>query len=158
MKLFQIHKMSHRKIGSHTIFDNVFHIVFSTKHRSRNLDVITKIKIRNFIREKERELSLRIFIMNGYKDHMHILVAIPTTMSLARVLNHFKGYSAFRLQRGVFWQKGYYAKVIQPSEIKYVYQYIRYQYQHHSCNEGIISELEIEIFNRRLSRELKKAS
>jgi hypothetical protein len=73
---------------------------------------------------------------------MHILVAIPTTMSLARVLNHFKGYSAFRLQRGIFWQKGYYAKVIQPSEIKYVYQYIRYQYQHHSCNEGIISELE----------------
>lgn len=150
--------MSHRKIGAHTIFDNVFHIVFSTKHRSRNLDVITKIKICNFIREKERELSLRIFIMNGYKDHMHILVAIPTTMSLARVLNHFKGYSAFRLQRGVFWQRGYYAKVIQPSEIQYVYQYIRNQYHHHTCNEGIIFDLEVKSFNKKTSRELKRAS
>ncbi|MCG9876001.1 MAG: IS200/IS605 family transposase [Leptospiraceae bacterium] len=157
MKIFQIEKLDQKRIGSHTTFENTFHLVFSTKHRSRILDVKTKIKIRNFIREKERELNLRIFIMNGYLDHLHILVSIPTTLSLSRVLNHFKGYSAFRLQRGVFWQKGYYAKVIQASEIRYVYQYIRNQFHHHTCNQGIITELEAEIFQKN-NYQLKKAS
>jgi REP element-mobilizing transposase RayT len=51
MKLFNANKLTNRRYGAHSVFENTYHLVFSTKKRAKYLNVFTKIKIRNFLRE-----------------------------------------------------------------------------------------------------------
>ncbi|WCL49779.1 IS200/IS605 family transposase [Leptospira sp. GIMC2001] len=158
MKPLKINSLTTSRSGAQTNFQNTYHLVFSTRYREKTLDPITKIKIRNLIRQKEEELKFFIYILNGYQDHIHILISIPNHFSISKIMQHIKGFSARQLNRGRFWQDGYYSRPISENELKTVYSYIRNQHFHHrnlANKNSIIDELEI-IRSKKFVREVRK--
>jgi putative transposase len=131
MKLLNFKRIKTVRKGAASVYLNNYHIVFSTKHRETYLTPILKIRIRNWLRFKSEELGIQIFIMNGYLDHIHLLVSIPTIRSVSSVVKHIKGYTSFLMGKNRYWQKGYYAEALKRDDVERVFQYIRTQYKHH---------------------------
>jgi putative transposase len=78
----------------------------------------------------------KIFIhaIGGMEDHLHLLIDIPPTISLADAVLVIKANSSRRMKRikpGFAWQKGYGAFGVSKSNMPAVMRYIRTQEQHH---------------------------
>lgn len=132
MKLPKTHKFSLYKTGRRTYYKNSYHLVFTTKHRNPYLNPVLKIKIRNWLRIKCEELNVRLLIMNGYRDHIHLLVVLPSTLSVSQFVKHAKGYTSFLMGKDRYWQSGYFSEVLDIDHIPRILKYIRNQYHHHS--------------------------
>lgn len=131
MKILSISKIKTTYSGAQTIYQNLFHMVFSTKYRRRVLSPLVKMRIRSWMRHQEELLGMKIIIMNGYLDHLHVLVSIPPKASISEVAHGIKGYSSRMLGKNFYWQRGYYVKTISKSEFIATFNYIRKQYFHH---------------------------
>ena len=76
-------------------------------------------------------------IVNGTRDHVHMLVSIPTAISVAEMMRFVKGSSSrwvhqeFGTQRAFAWQSGYSVFSVSRSMFKQVHQYIARQEEHH---------------------------
>jgi len=151
MKILSISKIKTTYSGAQTIYQNLFHMVFSTKYRRRVLSPLVKLKIRSWMRLQEELLGMKIIIMNGYLDHLHILVSIPPKVSISEVAHGIKGYSSRMLGKNFYWQRGYYVKAISRMEFIDSFFYIRNQYFHHKVDEHSL-ENEIELFDNIDSR------
>jgi putative transposase len=143
MKTFDIRTYPNLRPGGHTLYRNIYHIVFSTKNRKNSLTPIRKIQIKQWLRLKEEEFNFRILVANGYQDHIHFLIDAPLHLSVAKLVQHIKGYTSRLMDNAIFWQRGYYSETIEKSELENIYRYIRYQYHHHSRKKGIQTEREI---------------
>lgn len=115
----------------------IYHIVFSTKSRINAIPI-----------EHERELyALILHIVNkqnghlhrigGMPDHIHILVDIPTSISVASFVKKVKQESSFLMAKNanfpnwIGWEEGYGAFTYSVSEIPVVKNYIKNQKEHH---------------------------
>lgn len=71
----------------------------------------------------------------GIEDHVHLLVRLPTTISIAALVKQLKGVSSYRLTRRggetFRWQGGYGAFTVSKSAVPRVVEYIRNQERHH---------------------------
>ena len=71
------------------------------------------------------------------EDHIHILVAIPATMAVAKAVQSIKGVSSkwiheeFPEQKKFAWQAGYGAFSVSRSRLEATAAYIRNQREHH---------------------------
>ena len=114
------------------------HIIFSTKKR---FPFFQDNKIRNetykyiaSILKSENSLPI---IINGTKDHIHILCNISKDISVASLIVSIKRSSSkwLKSKKGIFskfyWQKGYGAFSISESIKDTTINYIRNQSQHH---------------------------
>lgn len=64
-------------------------------------------------------------------DHVHLLVEIPPTFSVAQAIQKLKGSSSRWMGDGFSWQRGYGAFSVSPSQISVVTKYIENQERHH---------------------------
>ena len=75
--------------------------------------------------------------IGGTADHVHILLAIPSTLSIAKAIQLVKGGSSkwisdtFPKLREFAWQKGYGAFSVSISGIDETVAYIQAQEEHH---------------------------
>jgi putative transposase len=111
--------MSYRKTA-HSVYDLKYHIEWITKYR--------KPILRGAIGKRVRELlgqtcaSLDVYIEKGHvaKDHVHLLVSVPTNLSVSELVKRLKGRSSRKmlqeydeLRRGFWgrhlWGRGYFA-------------------------------------------------
>jgi len=75
--------------------------------------------------------------IGGVEDHIHALIAIPSTLSISKAVQLFKGNSSkwihetFPEQRVFEWQEGYGAFSVSVSGIPATVNYIRGQAEHH---------------------------
>jgi putative transposase len=75
--------------------------------------------------------------MNSEPDHVHLLVSIPSTISIADLINAFKSNSTrwirqtFSNRKWFSWQEGYAAFSVSRSQEQAVVEYIRNQHEHH---------------------------
>ncbi|MFK7970370.1 MAG: IS200/IS605 family transposase [Bacteroidia bacterium] len=123
------------------------HFVWSTKHREPLLT--DKVRASLFEHIKENALSKNIFLaeVNGYTDHIHCLVSLKATQTLAYVAQHIKGESSYwvnshELTASNFqWQREYYAVSVGESEIGRIRRYIQNQETHHA-KQSFDEELE----------------
>ena len=74
--------------------------------------------------------------IGGIEDHVHLLIVLPTTMSIADFVKHLKRASTkwIREEQGepaFHWQEGYGAFSVSPSAIEQVKEYIQNQEEHH---------------------------
>ncbi|MDQ2730117.1 MAG: IS200/IS605 family transposase [Armatimonadota bacterium] len=82
----------------------------------------------------------------GMPDHIHLYVSLPSTVSLAEMVNILKSNSSRWIHetipesRNFAWQKGYGAFCMHPTMNETVLRYIRNQRQHH-CSHGYQQEL-----------------
>jgi REP element-mobilizing transposase RayT len=74
-------------------------------------------------------------VVGGVEDHVHVLAAMPTTMTVSDLVRHLKGWSTRAVRErgiGLRWQAGYAAFSVSPSGVPQVEAYIRGQEAHHA--------------------------
>jgi REP element-mobilizing transposase RayT len=87
------------------------------------------------LRAVARQASLRILAVGGTENHVHLLVEIPKTQTVAGVVRELKANSSRLLRQNwrLFrWQDGYGSISVSPSTIESVVRYIERQAEHHS--------------------------
>ncbi len=80
---------------------------------------------------------MKALCVGGVADHVHLLMSLTTTISVAKAIQLVKGNSSkwvhetFPQQRGFEWQRGYAAFSVSVSHITQTMKYIRNQTDHH---------------------------
>ncbi len=114
----------------HAYSNLLYHLVFVTKYRSQILTRSMLDLLRPVFREKAEELDSVIYILNGHRDHVHVLISAPPKVSVSQLVKHLKGYSSFVIS-GLRWQNGYAAFTVDEGSFQRVFEYIRNQERHH---------------------------
>ena len=84
-----------------------------------------------------RENKMKALAVGGAADHVHVVLSLPATLSVAKMVQLLKGNSSkwihetFRGMRSFEWQEGYGAFSIGVSAIDATVAYIRNQGDHH---------------------------
>jgi REP element-mobilizing transposase RayT len=114
------------------------HIVFTTKDRKPWLTDEIRRDLFAHIIANAKQKELKLAIVNGYLDHVHLLLALNRDMSLAKALQLIKGESAFWLNKQnvlpqkFVWQDDYWAVGVSESHYQKVFNYIANQEEHHT--------------------------
>ncbi|HEX7707847.1 MAG TPA: IS200/IS605 family transposase [Thermoanaerobaculia bacterium] len=122
---------------AHTYTNCLIHYVFSTKYREPHLNSELRSRIWPFIGGIAREKGFRTIEVGGHTDHVHALIILPTTITVAKAVQLMKGGSSkfvhqtFPSVQGFAWQEGYGAFTIGASAIEQTVAYIRGQEEHH---------------------------
>lgn len=88
-------------------------------------------------KREARENKIKTLVIGGVEDHVHLLMSIPPTLSVAKTVQLLKGNSSkwvhetFQEHRDFEWQEGYGAFSIGISGIEDTTQYIAGQAGHH---------------------------
>ena len=113
------------------------HLIFSTKNREPILKPEIRSELfRYFAGILKGEFSVAHAI-GGVEDHVHLLVTLPRTMTMASMVEALKTSSSKWLKtkadflRAFSWQQGYAAFSVSHSQIFPVCRYIRTQEEHH---------------------------
>ena len=84
-----------------------------------------------------RSKNARLIEINSRPDHIHLYVSMPSTISIAGLVNALKANSTRWIRqtlpnrRWFSWQEGYAAFSVSSSKEKAVIDYIRNQEEHH---------------------------
>ena len=101
--------MKSYRTGTHTIHDIKMHFVWITKYRKAILRGGVALRLRDLIRQIS--LGLDVEIVRGHvgKDHVHLLVSLPTDISASKFMQKIKGATARKLMiefgelKKVYW-------------------------------------------------------
>jgi REP element-mobilizing transposase RayT len=113
-----------------------YHVVFSTKNREPWIGPAWRDELHGYVGGCVRELNGVPLAVGGIADHIHLLVGLKATHSLARVVQDVKRASSrwvheARHRAGFAWQEGYGAFTVSPSRVDGVRTYIGAQAEHH---------------------------
>ncbi len=90
------------------------------------------------IAEKSDELNCALHAIGGTADHVHVLLRMHPSLSVAGVVGAAKGASSHLVQREIGepfrWQTGYSAFTVAAQDVSVVESYIRRQKEHHLHN------------------------
>ena len=129
---------------SHSTWDCKYHVVFSSKYRTKRLY--------GDLRKELRDLFIRLSLQKGCRieeshlmpDHVHMLISIPPKYSVAHIVGFLKGktalyvankYARKRKYRGYhFWARGDYVSTTGFNE-QVVRRYIQNQEKHDKASD-----------------------
>src|SRR5215831_11955911 len=82
--------------GSHTVWDCKYHVVWVTKYRYPVLggDVGQDV-VSCYARRRAHEMVVHAGSIN--RDHVHIFLSIPPSLSVSRAVQYLKGRSSHKL-------------------------------------------------------------
>jgi putative transposase len=115
----------------------VLHMIFSTKNREPWLDRDVRPRMHAYLATICRDLGGEIVHVGGVADHVHIITTLPRTLSQAQLVETIKKASSKWIKaldtryRGFFWQRGYGAFSVSPSQLDSVLEYVDNQQGHH---------------------------
>jgi putative transposase len=125
--------MRHTRVG---IF---VHAIWTTWDRLPLVTEEIERQVYRAIEAKCAELGVEIIALGGMPDHVHMLIQLPATESIAHVIKEVKGTSAHlvahKLTPNDFfrWQGSYAAFSVGLDGIEAVHQYILHQKEHHAA-------------------------
>lgn len=114
-----------------------YHTVWTTKNREATITPEIEPRLFAYIVSKAAELGVYVYAINGWTDHLHLVVAIPPKRSVAEVVKMLKGASSHyvnqeRLGDGRFrWQEGYGVFSLGEKQRAAAVNYVRNQKSHH---------------------------
>ena len=128
-----IHSLSHSKWRCH------YHIVFSPKYRRQEIYGKLKADIGKILRTPCEQKGVEIIEAEACPDHIHMLVSIPPSISVAQFMGYLKGKSSlmifdrhanlkYKYGNRHFWCRGYYVDTVGRNK-KQIEEYIRNQLQ-----------------------------
>lgn len=115
----------------------IVHIIFSTKDREPFLDSNVRARMHAYLATMCGDLGGEFVRVGGVSDHVHIVTTLPRTLSQAEMIEQIKKASSKWIKevdtryRPFFWQRGYGAFSVSPSQLEAVLQYIEAQQEHH---------------------------
>ena len=121
----------------HTFACLLVHVVFSTKDRAPSISAEVSGRLFSYMGGIVKEMKAAPLIVNGPADHVHLLISIPATLSLADLLRVLKTNSSrwvheqFPDRKRFAWQAGYGVFTVSASKKEDVRAYIASQEEHH---------------------------
>ena len=121
----------------HSFISVHVHCVWSTKNRNPSLDSRLRERLWPYLGGIARANKVNALVIGGTADHVHMLISLPATFSVAKMVQFFKGNSSkwihetFPGMHSFEWQEGYGAFSIGISAIEATKTYIRNQPEHH---------------------------
>ena len=106
------------KRGGHTVWDCKCHLVWVTKYRYPVLGGDVGVRCRELLRETARAHEMVVHAGSINRDHVHMLLSIPPSLSVSRAAQHLKGRSSHKLlsEFGLL-RKRYWASICEPGAI-----------------------------------------
>jgi len=120
-----------------SLVKNYLHIVFSTKHRQEIIHPPVEEELHAYLGGICKKLECPPIIVGGYTDHVHILCMLSKKIALMKLLEEVKSHSSKWIKgkaktlENFYWQDGYGAFSVNPSEVDKVISYIANQKEHH---------------------------
>jgi REP element-mobilizing transposase RayT len=121
--------------NTHTAIN--IHYVFSTKNRAPIIVETLRDRLWAFMGGIARENRMKARSIGGIADHVHLLVSLPTTLSVAKGVQLIKGgssawvHSTFPEMQHFAWQEGYGAFSVSMSHLDETIAYIENQEERH---------------------------
>ncbi len=109
------------------------HCVFSTKGRRPLIRMPEKLW--SYLRGIARNRGADILAVGGTNNHVHLLLALPSSLAIAQLMRDLKANSSRHLNEqmsGFAWQDGYAAISVSPSQADIVKRYVEQQERHHN--------------------------
>jgi putative transposase len=114
---------------SHSYVQDIVHLVFSTKERRKLIPAEFRPALWAYVAGICKKNEIFVHAVGGMDDHIHSLIQIPATLTLAKAVLVIK-WTHERGQK-VEWQEGYGAFSVSASNLPAVERYVRNQAAHH---------------------------
>ena len=120
-----------------SLVKNYIHLTFSTKHREPLINKILQPELYSYIGGICNKLECYPVKIGGHLDHAHILCMLSKKIALVKLLEEIKSHSSKWVKtkgdnlKNFYWQDGYGAFSVNPTEIMVVSDYISNQETHH---------------------------
>jgi len=124
---------------SHSYLGVFVQYVFSTKNRQPWIDSSLEERLWPYVGGIARSNNMKALAVGGASDHLHSLISLPSTLSVADAVRLLKAGSSkwihdqFSTYADFSWQDGYGSFSVSPSQIDSVIAYIKNQKEHHRC-------------------------
>jgi REP element-mobilizing transposase RayT len=121
----------------HTYVSGLVHCVFSTKNREDTIVPGIRERLWAFMGGICRRNKMKALAIGGTSNHVHVLISLPATLSLAKAVQLIKGASSKWVhetspnQRNFAWQEGYGAFSVSISHVQATIEYVESQEAHH---------------------------
>jgi len=128
-------------------WDMYYHVVWATHGRAHLITPKVEEKLYGVIRHKSQLLKCPVLAINGMPDHIHVVVSIHPTVSVAQWVKEVKGFSSYQTNQldvadGYFnWQSGYSSLTYGRKVIPQIVEYVDNQKQRHA-NDDVYQYLE----------------
>ena len=118
----------------------MLHIVWSTHER---MPLVTETLERSLYRCMQSEaeaLGCHVLAIGGMPDHVHLIVALPTTVSVAKLMKQVKGVSSnlagdlLSPEHFFGWDDNYAVFSMSQNHCQSAIAYVQRQKQHHAQN------------------------
>jgi putative transposase len=130
--------MKQYRKASHSVYDLKYHIVWITKYRKPVLRREIGTRVRELVRMICASLDVEIVKGNISRDHVHLLVSVPPTLAVSRLVQRMKGLTSRRLleeNKGLnkafwgrhLWGRGYFVASVGNVSEEMIAQYIENQ-------------------------------
>lgn len=126
------------------------HIVIRTKYSRPTITATYERDLYAYIYAYTKAMGCWVHRIGGMPDHVHILIDIPTTVTLSDLMRGMKTTTSKRLKewRDRFpafegWEKEYYACSVSPRYVEAVKQYIMNQKEHRQKKDSRTELIEL---------------
>jgi putative transposase len=122
---------------SQSLSSILVHIIFSTKNRQQMIHHEIMQDLHAYMAGISRASDSEVHEIGGVEDHVHLLVSLPRTLALSKLVEEIKkGSSKWVKMKGsqygnFAWQNGYGAFSIGESGYEQLRKYIQSQKDHH---------------------------
>ena len=113
------------------------HLVWATKNREPLIGAEMEDRLYGYIVRKAADLGVYVYAINGWSDHLHLVIAIPPKHAVADVVKRLKGASSHHvnhcggLEYEFAWQRGYGALSLGEGQRPKAVAYVQEQKAHH---------------------------
>ncbi len=125
--------------STHCIYDLKYHVVWITKYRKPVLVEEIGRRVREVIRRICTSLDVEIIKGNIRRDHVHLLVSVPPTLAVSKLVQRMKGVTSRILlqeNRGLnkafwgrhLWSRGYFVASVGDVTEEIIARYIEDQH------------------------------
>jgi putative transposase len=117
-----------------------YHLVWSTKNREPLIDGDAEGVLFPYMVAKAAEKKAFVYAVNGWVDHVHLVVGLPPSKTVAELVKELKGGNSHELNNlghagGHFaWQGGYGALTVGEKARPVAIAYVLRQKEHHTAN------------------------
>jgi len=132
-----------RRIMSRVYSKVYIHIVFGTKNRIPYIDPRFEMSLFNELKVICEDRGALPLAIGGYRDHVHVLCRLPTTISISILVRDIKRLSSRFMKDHhpdlacFTWQRGYGVFTAEESSLTRLKDYIKNQKAHHGNGDSV---------------------
>ena len=117
------------------------HLVWATWDRLPLLTPDIERRVYRNIESEATEMGCKVLALNGMPEHVHLVVSLPATISIADLIKQCKGVSSHFVNETLQpasqfrWQGSYGAFSVSRWDVDKIVGYVQRQKEHHAAGE-----------------------